>query len=110
MDEQIENINRTATGVDGKKIKIKLKIAERSYNFNIKQGITDEERIREATSLINKEVECCKKEHKCPDSQDALSLAIMTFALKAIDRTVMHKELSDLNVEIENYLQIHEKK
>ncbi|MDR2065416.1 MAG: cell division protein ZapA [Prevotellaceae bacterium] len=110
MDELVENKNTAATGNDEKKIKIKLKIAERSYSFNIRQGITDEERIRKAINLVNEETERCRRKHKCPDSQDALSLAIMTFALKDIDREVMYKELSDLNVDIENYLQIHEKK
>jgi CO dehydrogenase/acetyl-CoA synthase alpha subunit len=110
MNELIENRNTAATENDEKKIKIKLNIAERPYSFRIKQGITDEEKIRKTINLINKEIECCRKKYKCPDSQDALSLAIMTFALKEIDGEVMHKELSDLNVDIENYLQIHEKK
>ncbi|MDR2650929.1 MAG: cell division protein ZapA [Prevotellaceae bacterium] len=113
MDELIENSNTATTENDENIIKVKLKIAERTYNYRIKQGAraeADEERLRSATKMINEEVERCRETHKCPESQDALSLAIMTFALEKIDRMTMHNELSDLNVDIENYLQMHEKK
>ncbi|MDR1551924.1 MAG: cell division protein ZapA [Prevotellaceae bacterium] len=113
MDELIENSNAATTENDENIIKVRLKIAERTYNFHIKKGEraeADEERLRTATKMINEEIERCREKHKCPESQDALSLAIMTFALEKIDGMVMRNELSDLNVEIENYLQIHEKK
>lgn len=113
MNEELRNINTATAQTDKKVLKIKLKIAERAYNFNINRGSNeaqDEQRLRKATGLINKEIEYWREKHQCPDSQDALSLAIMAFVLRMIDGTAIQDKISDLNVDLESYLRKHEKK
>ncbi|MDR1984444.1 MAG: cell division protein ZapA [Prevotellaceae bacterium] len=110
--ETIENNKTTIEGSD--KISIKLHIAERVYSFKIKRE--DEEKIRKATKLIKEKVMYYRQRYENRDAQDALSMATLQFVLRMIELTendnkqAINDELCDLNAEIENYLQIHEKK
>ncbi|MDR2125824.1 MAG: cell division protein ZapA [Prevotellaceae bacterium] len=112
MDEITKNIKMAVVRKDENKREIKIKIAERSYKFKItidEKGTQEEEKLRKAAKLVNDKVEYCKRKYNCPETQDALSVAIIEFALRSIDEESMHDELRDLNVEVEKYLQIHEK-
>jgi cell division protein ZapA len=110
MNDKTKNDNTTIAKTD--KIRINLNIAERVYPLKIKRE--EEENIRKAAKLINEKIEYYKTKYEKRDIQDALSMVTLQFVLKLFvvteDIDTVQNELSDLNVNIDNYLQIREKK
>jgi cell division protein ZapA len=113
MGEEIESKN-IETARNDEKIKVNLSIAERVYPFRIKPA--DEEKVRKAARMIKEKVMYFKQKYVNRDAQDALAMATLQFVLKLIDAEeknngkTIKDELDDLCADIENYLQIHEKK
>jgi cell division protein ZapA len=115
MDEKLENSsNENAVTEQNDRLSIHVKIAERDFPLNINRE--DEEIIRKAAKKINSVAMEYKKKYTGRDVQDALTMSALSFTvqlLRAEDNAVgktIQNQLSDLNVELENYLQNHETK
>jgi cell division protein ZapA (FtsZ GTPase activity inhibitor) len=98
------------------KIRISLVIAERKYDFRIRAE--EEEVCRKAAKMIRNKVLKIKEKsvNANRDAQDVLSIATLQFVIELLNEKEqnngqsIHKELSEINADIENYLQLHEKK
>lgn len=111
MDElTVKDDNVTAK--DNEKFRIHLNIAERKIPFRIKRE--NEERIRKAANLIDDKVKSYRQKYAGRDAQDALSVAILDFVVKLLDvmenNDLQTMQLKELEVEIDDYLQLHEQK
>jgi len=115
MDEKNAIDNKTAIKTGGK-IRISLVIAERRYDFRIKPE--EEEVCRRAAKMIRTKVLAIKEKsvNANRDAQDILSIATLQFVIELLNEKEQNngksiqKEISELNADIENYLQLHEKK
>ena len=105
--------NKTNARNNGK-IRISLVIAERKYDFRIKPE--EEEACRKAAKMIRNKVLAIKEKsvNANRDAQDILSIATLQFVIELINEKEQNNamsiqnKLSEITVDIENYLQLHE--
>ena len=89
-------------------LSIKVQIAERFYPLKIKRQ--DEEKIRQAASLINDKVLKYKQRYTDKDTQDFMAMAALQFVINLIDceqqQNVVsfEKELGVLSNELDELL------
>jgi Cell division protein ZapA. len=85
--------------MEKEKLSVKITIAERVYPLKI--NYEDEERMRLAVKLLNERVEAFRERFKDRDIQDALSMAVLHFAVKVVELE-QNTEFDSLLEEIKN--------
>jgi cell division protein ZapA len=89
-------------------LSIKVQIAERFYPLKIKRQ--DEEKIRQAASLINNKVLQYKQRYTDKDTQDFMAMAALQFVINLIDCeqqqnvVSLEEELGSLSSELDELL------
>lgn len=90
------------------KLSMRISIAERYYPLKVNRD--EEERIRKAAKIINDKLLLYKQTYSGKEAQDFLAMVSLHFATKFIefeeklDETPLIEELSNLNEDIEEYL------
>ncbi len=98
--------------MEDNKLSIKVNVADRYYPLRIDRE--DEEKIRRAAKMINEKVLQYKQHYTDKDTQDFLAMAALQFVTRSIedenkqDITEMMKSLSDLNVELGQFIKTEE--
>lgn len=94
--------------MEEEKQRIRITIAERQYPLTIHPS--EEESMRIAVGRIREVVEAYKSKFKDRDTQDALSMSVLHFAVKVV-KLEQNKEfeglvedLKDLSRQLDNYL------
>ena len=76
---------------------IQISIDDRFYPLRI--AVADEEKIRSAVKIINEKISLYKKKYVNRDTQDALSMALLQFAIRLIEadqKEELNQMLEDL--------------
>lgn len=93
--------------MENDKLSVKIAIADRRYPLTIARK--NEEQLRKAAGLINKELEKYG-DYADRDIQDKLAITALNFVFKLLDveenksLTALQKDLQELDSELETYL------